>query len=96
MKIYFLLILLFIVVAIMSSSLIVIDEREQVVITRFGKAHRTIKKPGIYFKLTVLDKVNSFPKVLLEWDGDKGQLPTKDKTYIYVDVFGRWKITDGR
>lgn len=72
-----------------------VDEREQVVITQFGKPIGEFKrKPGLYFKLPFVQMVNSFPKNLLEWDGDPGQIPTKDKTYLWVNTFARWRIVD--
>jgi len=77
------------------SSAFVVDETQQVVITQFGKAvGEPITKPGLYFKLPIVQKANYFPKNLLEWDGDPGQIPTLDKTYIWVDTFARWKIVD--
>jgi membrane protease subunit HflC len=41
-----------------------------------------------------IQNANYFPKNLLSWDGDPGQIPTLDKTFIYVDTFARWKIVD--
>ncbi|MBW1731797.1 MAG: protease modulator HflC [Deltaproteobacteria bacterium] len=77
------------------SSAYVVDETEQVVITQFGKAIGKPKtEPGLYFKLPIVQHANYFPKNLLEWDGDPGQIPTLDKTYIWVDTFARWKIVD--
>jgi len=73
----------------------IVDETEQVVITQFGEAIGDAKtEPGLYFKIPMIQHVNRFPKTLLEWDGDPGQVPTLDKTFIYVDTFGRWKIVD--
>ncbi len=71
-----------------------IDETEQVVITRFSKVNRTIQLPGLHFKLPFVERKVAYPNNLQEWDGDPGEIPTKDKTYIYVDTFARWKITD--
>jgi len=72
-----------------------VDETEQVVITRFGKiVGEPTKDPGLHFKYPVIDKANYFNKNLLEWDGDPGQIPTLDKTFIWVDTFARWKIVD--
>ncbi|MDX2453980.1 protease modulator HflC [Desulfosarcina sp.] len=71
-----------------------VDETEQVVITRFDKVQRTITTPGLKFKLPVIEKALVFPNNLQEWDGDPGQIPTKDKTYIWVNTFARWKIVD--
>ena len=70
-----------------------VDETEQVVITRFSKVDRTIKDPGLHFKFPLVERAIFYPRNLQEWDGDPGEIPTKDKTYIYVDTFARWKIT---
>jgi len=76
------------------ASAYIVDEREQVVVTMFGKVARTKIDSGIGFKIPFLEKVNYFPKNLQEWDGDPGQIPTLDKTYLWVDAFARWKIID--
>ena len=87
--------LVFVVGIVVFTSVYTIDETEQVVITQFGKVVGTpIVEPGIRFKVPVIQKINRFPDVLLEWDGDPGQVNTKDKTYIWVDTFARWKIVD--
>ncbi len=51
-------------------------------------------EPGLYFKVPFIQNTTYFPKNLLEWDGDPGQIPTLDKTYIWVDTFARWRIVD--
>ncbi|MGD9824453.1 protease modulator HflC [Desulfobacter sp.] len=80
---------------VLYNSAYMIDETEQVVITQFGRIVGDAKKtPGLKFKIPFIQKVNYFPKNLLEWDGDPGQIPTKDKTYIWVDTFARWRIND--
>jgi membrane protease subunit HflC len=66
-----------------------------VVVTQFGKVVGTPKiEPGLYFRVPFLQNANYFPKNLLQWDGDPGQIPTLDKKFIWVDSFARWKITD--
>jgi len=95
MKLKLLLIPAIIILIAIFSGAYVIDETEQVVITQFGKAIGEARKdPGLYFKIPLIQQANFFPKNLLEWDGDAGQVPTLDKTYIYVDTFARWKIAD--
>ncbi len=91
----------FIAVVLVAAAMLVynaayiVDETEQVVVTRFGKLVGTPKtEPGLYFKLPFFDQTTYFPKNLLQWDGDPGQIPTLDKTYIWVDTFARWKIVD--
>ncbi len=89
------------IVALLAAGLLVfastyiVDETEQVVVTQFGKVVGQPKtKPGLYFKVPFIQLTTYFPKNLLEWDGDPGQIPTLDKTYIWVDTFARWKIVD--
>lgn len=80
---------------ILFASAYVVDETEQVVITQFGKVvGKPVTTPGLNFKVPFIQKASYFPKNLQEWDGDPGQVPTKDKTYIWVDTFARWKIVD--
>ena len=72
-----------------------VDETEQVIITQFGRIVGNPKtEPGLKFKLPFIQKANVFPKNLLSWDGDPGQIPTLDKTFIWVDTFARWKIVE--
>ena len=95
MKFKLLIIPLIIVLIAVFSAAYVVDETEQVVITQFGKSIGTPKlEPGLYFKLPIIQQANYFPKNLLAWDGDPGQVPTLDKTFIWVDTFSRWKIVD--
>ncbi|MBL7173073.1 MAG: protease modulator HflC [Desulfobacteraceae bacterium] len=95
MKAKLLIIPLAIILIAFFSGAYVIDETEQVVITQFGKAiGKPNINPGLYFKIPIVQQANFFPKNLLEWDGDAGQVPTLDKTFIYVDAFARWKIVD--
>ncbi|CAN2039570.1 Protein HflC [Candidatus Magnetomoraceae bacterium gMMP-15] len=73
----------------------VVDETQQVVVTQFGRVVGEPKtEPGLYFKVPFIQHATYFPKTLQEWDGDPGQIPTVDKTYIWVDTFARWKIVD--
>jgi len=77
------------------NSAYVVDETEQVVVTQFGKViGGTIYEPGLKFKLPFVQKALFFKKNLQHWDGDKGQIPTEDKTYLWVDTFAFWKISD--
>jgi modulator of FtsH protease HflC len=84
-------------IAIMTAytSAYIVNETEQVVVTQFGRVIGTPKlAPGLYFKVPFIQEATYFPKNLLMWEGDPGQIPTLDKTYIWVDVFARWKIVD--
>ena len=72
-----------------------VSEIEQVIITQFGKpVGEPIRDAGLHFKLPYIQEVNRVEKRFLSWDGPPNEMPTKDKTYIVVDAFGRWKISD--
>jgi membrane protease subunit HflC len=65
------------------------------VVTQFGRiVGSPVVSPGLKFKVPFIQAANYFPKNLLDWDGDPGQIPTLDKTFIYVDAFARWKIVE--
>lgn len=79
---------------VLFTTAYTVDETEQVVVTRFNKVTRLETEPGLHFKIPFVENAIVYPKNLQEWDGDPGQIPTKDKTYIWVDTFARWKIVD--
>jgi membrane protease subunit HflC len=85
------LILLFLAV----NALYVVNEREQVVITQFGKpVGDPVYEPGLHIKVPIIQVANRFDKRFLEWDGHPNELTTKDKRFIWIDVFARWRIED--
>lgn len=87
--------LILIVLLVVSGSLYITTEAEQVVITQFGRpVGDPIINAGLHFKIPFIQKANSFEKRWLEWDGYPNQIPTKDKKYIWVDTYGRWRISD--
>ncbi len=72
-----------------------VSEYEQVIITQFGDPiGDPIAEPGLHVKLPLIRKVHRFDKWFLEWEGEAAELPTKDKVFILVDSFARWRITD--
>ena len=84
-----------IVLAIILNPLYVVKEYEQVIITQFGRpVGDPVSSPGLNLKIPFIQKVHRFEKRFLEWDGDANQLPTKDKRFIWVDTYARWRITD--
>jgi modulator of FtsH protease HflC len=77
------------------SSFYTIGEAEQVVITQFGQPiGAPITRPGLHLKVPFVQDVNVFDKRWLEWDGAANQVPTRDKKYIWVDTYARWRIAD--
>ena len=79
----------------LNSSVFIVQEKDQVVITQFGKpVGEAITEPGMYFKAPLIQVANYFEKRVMEWNGDPNQVPTKDKKFIFVDTYARWQITD--
>ena len=90
-----LIILLLVAALLVYNAAYIVNETEQVVITQFGRIIGEPKKdPGLKFKIPFIQRATYFAKNLLDWDGDSGQIPTLDKTFIWVDTFARWKIVD--
>jgi len=86
---------LFILTALKWGTLLfVVHQYETAIVTRFGKIIRTVTTPGLKIKLPIIDKLQRFDKRILAWDGPPTECPTKDKLYIIVDCFARWRISD--
>jgi len=77
------------------SCFYVVKEIDQVIVTQFGKpVGEPMTEPGLHFKLPFIQEVNRIDKRFLEWTGQPVAIPTRDKTYIHVDTFARWRIND--
>jgi membrane protease subunit HflC len=80
---------------VLFDALFIVSETNQVIITQFGEPiGGAITSPGIHIKIPFIQKANYFEKRWLEWDGDANQIPTKDKKYIWVDTYARWRVSD--
>ena len=78
-----------------SGAFYTVDQTEQVIVTQFGKpVGQPVTEPGLHFKVPFVQAVQRLDKRFLEWDGAPVGIPTKDKTYIHVDTFARWRIKD--
>lgn len=80
---------------IISHTLFTVSETEQVIITQFGKPMgKPITEAGLNIKIPFIQTLNAIDKRILEWDGPPSDMPTKDKLYISVDLFARWRIVE--
>lgn len=85
----------FLLLLLVSSGFYIVSETEQVVLTQFGDpVGDPVTEPGVHFKVPFIQTANFFDKRFLEWDGDPNQVPTKDKRFIWVNTYARWRITD--
>ncbi len=84
-----------VVLVALLESVYTVSETEQVIITQFGEPiGKPVVTPGIHIKVPFIQRTNFFDKRFLEWDGSPNQVPTKDKRFIWVDTYARWRITD--
>lgn len=82
-------------ILVMINSAYTVSEVEQIIVTQFGKpVGEPVTTAGLKLKIPVIQQINTIDKRVLEWDGSPSDMPTKDKLYISVDLFARWKITD--
>ena len=80
---------------VLGQTAYTVSETEQVIITRLGEpVGDPVVRSGLHFKVPFIERVNVFEKRFLEWDGSPNQVPTKDKRFIWVDTYARWRIVD--
>ena len=89
------LVVLGLAIYVLMSSIYTVREVEQMIITQFGKpVGAPVTSAGLKAKIPFIQEINPIDKRILEWDGSPSDMPTKDKLYISVDLFARWRITD--
>jgi membrane protease subunit HflC len=85
----------FLVLRLLLGCFYTVHQTEQVIVTQFGKPiGDPTTEPGLHLKLPLIQEVNRIDKRFLEWDGLPVAIPTRDKTYIHVDTYARWRIAD--
>ena len=93
---------IFIAAITFFSAVYIVDETKQVFVTQFGDIisgpHNGPGKDeaGLYFRIPFITKVHEFEKRYLEWDGDPNEVTTKDKLFVFIDTYARWRIVDAK
>ena len=83
------------IVFLLAQATYTVSETEQVIITQFGEpVGDPVTSPGLHFKVPFIQRTNVFDNRFLEWDGNPNQVPTRDRRFILVDTYARWRITD--
>ena len=78
-----------------ANGFYILEEGKQAVITQFGRpVGQPVTEAGLHFKTPYIQEATFFEKRILIWDGDPNQIPTNDKTFVYLDVTARWRIAD--
>jgi membrane protease subunit HflC len=87
--------LVLLAIVVVYDGFFILEEGKQVVITQFGApVGDPVTDAGLHFKMPFVQHTEVFEKKIQIWDGDPNQIPTNDKTYVYLDVTARWRITD--
>ncbi len=77
-----------------GGAFYIVGETQQAVIFQFGEPRGDpIITPGLKLKVPFIQKVIYFDNRFLEWDGDPNEVPTRDKRFIHVDTYARWRVT---
>lgn len=84
-----------VLILVLGDALFIVSETDQVIITQFGEPKGdAVTAPGVHLKVPFIQKTHFFEKRWLEWDGDPNQVPTRDKKYIWIDTYCRWRISN--
>lgn len=75
-------------------SLFIVHQNEQVLVLEFGKPKRVISKPGLHWKIPVVESVDYFDKRILDLDTQPQEVTASDQKRIVVDAFARYRIVD--
>jgi len=87
-------VLIVVAVILSAAAMFTIDETEQAIVTQLGKYVRTVKEPGLNFRIPLIQKVHKFEDRILEYDAAVAKVITSDKKHLMLDNYARWRITD--
>ena len=79
-----------------QGALYTVDETQLAVVTRFGDIRGINTSSGLKVKLPFVDQVNRFDKRLLRVDMQPDTLPDREKAFLVIDAYTRYRITDVR
>ena len=86
---------LIVIIILFALVTFVVDETKQAVILQMGKPIRTVTESGLHFKLpNPIQTAILFEDRLLDYDASPTEILTKDKKYLIVDNFAKWRIID--
>ena len=96
MNVKALLVLLAGLAVLAGLSIFTVDERQVAILLQFGKVERTDLKPGLHFKVPVVQNVMKFDSRIQTLDSDPQNYLTFEKKNVIVDSFVKWRIADVR
>ena len=86
-----------VVLVLLSMSMFVVDQRQNAIVFQLGEIVKVITKPGLYFKIPLMQNVRYFDSRILTLDtGEPERYITAEKKNVMVDSFVKWRIIDVR
>jgi membrane protease subunit HflC len=79
---------------VLAGSIFTVDETEQAIVTQLGKYVRTVRNPGLHFKIPFVQTPHKFEDRVLEYDAAVAKVITSDKKHLMLDNYARWRIVD--
>ena len=91
----FLAVIVAVVFAVLAASIFTVDQRQFAIVFQLGEVREVIAKPGLYFKLPLIQNVRYFDNRILTLDSTEPErFITSEKKNVLVDSFVKWKIVD--
>jgi membrane protease subunit HflC len=90
----FIFVLLLTGAAALYASAFIVHQNEQALVLRFGEPVGVITKPGLNWKVPVVDTVDIFEKRVLDLDASPQEVTALDQKRLVVDSFVRYRITN--
>ena len=78
--------------AIAYSAIFFVDQREKVLVFRLGEVIRADLKPGLHFKVPVINNIKRFDSRILTLNARPESFLTVEKKNVTVDFFVKWRI----
>jgi len=82
--------------ALGSSAVYIVDEREKAIVFQFGEIVSSSEKPGLYFKVPVINNVSFFDARVQTMDAEPQLFLTKEKKNLVVDSFVKWRVLNAQ
>ena len=80
--------------AVLGGATYVVPEWQQAIVTQFGQPIRTVREPGLYWKLPLVHTVTLFDRRVLATDTGGAEYLTLDKKRLLIDHISRWRVED--
>jgi membrane protease subunit HflC len=81
-------------VGVLASSLFVVNQWEMAIKLQFGKIVDSEYKPGLHFKIPLIQNVKKFDSRIQTMDSNPERFLTIEKKDVIVDAYAKWRITN--